>query len=91
MESPLIRRPLVGGSQRPDAPPMESCRYSDIGRAPKPSVIRVTPIKCGSRRMLSRNWKGTRRTDLPKPKHPVWEKGRKQKKNQSEQMESGAP
>jgi hypothetical protein len=73
LESPLIRRPLAGGSQRPDAPPMEPCRYSDIGRAPKPSVIRVTPIKRGSRQTLSQNWKDTSRTDLPKPKRPVWE------------------
>jgi hypothetical protein len=47
---------------------MELCRYSDIGRAPKPSVTRVTPIKRGSRQTLSQNWKDTSRTDLPKPK-----------------------
>lgn len=91
MENPLIRRPLAGGSQRPDAPPMESCRYSDIGRAPKPSVTRVTPIKRGSRQTLSQNWKDTSRTDLPKPKRPSLGRQTKQKKNQSEQMESGAP
>jgi hypothetical protein len=33
----------------------------------------------------------SRRTDLPKPKRQVWEDRQKQKKNQSEQMESGAP
>jgi hypothetical protein len=57
------------------------------GRSPKSSVARVTP---------SQNWKDTRRTDtrrrdLPKPKPPVWEERQEQKKNQSEQMESGAP
>ena len=34
---------------------MESCRCSDIGRSPRPSVIRVTPIKRGSRQPLSQN------------------------------------
>ena len=84
-------RPLAGGSQRPDAPLMKSCRYSDIGRSPKPSVTRVTPIKRGSRQTRSQNWKDTRRTDLPKPMRAVWEERQKQKKNQSEQMATGAP
>jgi integrase len=69
----------------------ESCRYSDIGRSPKPSVTRVTPIKRGSRQTLSQNWKDTRRTNLPKPMRAVWEERQKQKKIQSEQMATGAP
>jgi len=83
-------KPLAGGSQRPDAPLMKSCRYSDIGRSPKPSVTRVTPIKRGSRQTLFQNWKDTRRTNLPKPMRAVWEERQKQKKNQSEQMATGA-
>src|SRR5260370_40475011 len=57
----------------------------------KPSATRVKPIKRGSRQRPSRSWKHARRTELPKPNRAGWGKRQKQKKNQSEQIATGAP
>ena len=84
-------RPLAGGSQRPDALPMKSCPCSGIARSLKPSVTRAKQIKRSSRLRLLQNWKDTRRTELPKPMRVVWEERQKRKKNQSEQIATGAP
>ena len=87
----VCARPPVGGLQRLDAAPMKSCPCSDIARSLKPSVTRAKQIKRSSRLRLSQNWKDTRRTELPKPMRVVWEERQKRKKNQSEQIATGAP
>ena len=66
---------------------MESCRYSDIGRAPKPRDADQARLATDAVTKLE----GHKSNRLAQTKAPSLGRQAKQKKNQSEQMESGAP
>jgi hypothetical protein len=84
-------RLLAGGSQKQDVRPMKSWQCSATRHSPRPSGTRARRTRSG---LPLQRWRSSRdegRTQTPKPFPMVWARRQKQKKNQSEQIETGGP